>query len=146
MGAEAFAKLGTPNNTGTRLVSLRRRQATRLFRNRNRQGRNGELINDPNFGGGLRNGNQLQAIIPSGSSSKVLRAGEKFKMGEEEMDLLDVPYDFDTLMKIGTMSGSGAIMVIDDSRDIVECLANLAEFYAHESCGQCTPCPQVPSG
>ena len=56
------------------------------------------------------------------------------------MDLLDVPYDFDTLMKIGTMSGSGAIIVIDDSRDIVECLANLAEFYAHESCGQCTPC------
>ena len=43
-------------------------------------------------------------------------------------------------LAIGTMSGSGAIIVIDDSRDIVECLANLAEFYAHESCGQCTPC------
>ena len=141
MGAEAFAKLGTPNNTGTRLVSLSGDvKQPGYFEIETGKVTLGELINDPNFGGGLRNGNQLQAIIPGGSSSKVLRAGETFKVGEEEMDLLDVPYDFDTLMKIGTMSGSGAIIVIDDSRDIVECLANLAEFYAHESCGQCTPC------
>ena len=141
MGAEAFAKLGTPNNTGTRLVSLSGDvKQPGYFEIETGKVTLGALINDPNFGGGLRNGNQLQAIIPGGSSSKVLRAGEKFKMGEEEMDLLDVPYDFDTLMKIGTMSGSGAIIVIDDSRDIVECLAKLAEFYAHESCGQCTPC------
>ena len=141
MGAEAFAKLGTPNNTGTRLVSLSGDvKQPGYFEIETGKVTLGELINDPNFGGGLRDGNQLQAIIPGGSSSKVLRAGETFKVGEEEIDLLDVPYDFDTLMKIGTMSGSGAIIVIDDSRDIVECLANLAEFYAHESCGQCTPC------
>ena len=100
----------------------------------------GRWLTFGNFGGGLREGRTLQAIIPGGSSSKVLKAGETFKLGEDEIDLLDAPYDFDTLMKIGTMSGSGAIIVIDDSRDIVECLANLAKFYAHESCGQCTPC------
>ena len=141
MGAEAFAKLGTPNNTGTRLVSLSGDvKQPGYFEIETGKVTLGELINEPVFGGGLRDGNKLQAIIPGGSSSKVLRAGETFSVGNREMDLLDIPYDFDTLMKIGTMSGSGAIIVIDDSRDIIECLANLAEFYAHESCGQCTPC------
>jgi len=51
-----------------------------------------------------------------------------------------LPYDFDTLIQAGSMSGSSAIIVMDDSTDIVEALANIAEFYAHESCGQCTPC------
>src|SRR5664279_5563322 len=57
-----------------------------------------------------------------------------------ETDMLDLPYDFDSLIAAGSMSGSGAIIVLDDSADIVEALANIAEFYAHESCGQCTPC------
>jgi NADH-quinone oxidoreductase subunit F len=57
-----------------------------------------------------------------------------------EVDLLDLPYDFDSLQQAGSMSGSGAIIVMDDSTDIVGALANLSEFYAHESCGQCTPC------
>jgi NADH-quinone oxidoreductase subunit F len=57
-----------------------------------------------------------------------------------EVDLLDLPYDFDSLMAAGTMSGSSAIIVMDDSVDIVEALANVSAFYAHESCGQCTPC------
>ncbi len=141
MGAEAFAKLGTPNNTGTRLVSLSGDvKQPGYFEIETGKVTLGELINEPVFGGGLRDGNKLQAIIPGGSSSKVLRAGETFSIEDKEIDLLDIPYDFDTLMKIGTMSGSGAIIVIDDSRDIIECLANLAEFYAHESCGQCTPC------
>ncbi len=141
MGAEAFAKLGTPNNTGTRLVSLSGDvKQPGYFEIETGKVTLGELINEPVFGGGLRDGNKLQAIIPGGSSSKVLRAGETFSIEDREIDLLDIPYDFDTLMKIGTMSGSGAIIVIDDSRDIIECLANLAEFYAHESCGQCTPC------
>ena len=109
----------------------------------------GELINDPAFGGGMRNGRKLKAIIPGGSSSKVLKAGEVFKLKRKGADgqmaavdvpLLDLPYDFDSLQQAGTMSGSSAIIVMDDSRDIVECLANVAEFYAHESCGQCTPC------
>ena len=54
--------------------------------------------------------------------------------------MLDLPYDFDTLQQAGSMSGSGAIIVLDDSTDIVAALANIADFYAHESCGQCTPC------
>jgi formate dehydrogenase len=61
-------------------------------------------------------------------------------MATVEVDLLDLPYDFDSLAQAGSMSGSGAIIVMDDSTDIVEALANIAEFYAHESCGQCTPC------
>src|SRR5262249_54028287 len=59
---------------------------------------------------------------------------------EVEVDMLDLPYDFDSLLAAGSMSGSSAIIVMDDSVDIVEALANLSEFYAHESCGQCTPC------
>ena len=54
--------------------------------------------------------------------------------------MLDLPYDFDSLMGAGSMSGSGALIVMDDSTDIVAALANISEFYAHESCGQCTPC------
>ena len=141
MGAVAFTKLGTPNNTGTRLVSLSGDvKNPGYFEIETGKVTLGELIHDENFGGGMRNNNTLQAIIPGGSSSKVLKAGETFKIGDDELALLDVPYDFDTLQKIDTMSGSGAIIVIDDTRDIVECLANLAKFYAHESCGQCTPC------
>src|SRR6185503_14883752 len=84
-----------------------------------------------------------------GSSAKVFKAGEKFKLKrkgpdgkevEQEVDLLDLPYDFDTVIAAGSMSGSGAIIVMDDSTDIVEALWNVSEFYAHESCGQCTPC------
>ena len=48
--------------------------------------------------------------------------------------------DFDTLAAVGSMAGSGGVIVLDDSRDMVETLANINEFYAHESCGQCTPC------
>jgi len=59
---------------------------------------------------------------------------------EQEIELLNLPYDFDSLIAAGSMSGSGAIIVLDDSTDIAEALANIAEFYAHESCGQCTPC------
>ena len=150
MGAAEYAKLGTPNNTGTRIVSLSG-DVKRPGYYEIEVGRAtiGELINDPAFGGGLRDGRKLQAIIPGGSSSKVLKAGEVYKLKRKDatgqmvptdVGLLDLPYDFDSLMGAGTMSGSGAIIVIDDSRDIVDCLANLSEFYAHESCGQCTPC------
>ena len=150
MGAAEYAKLGTPNNTGTRIVSLSgdvnhpgyyEIQVGRVTL--------GELIFDKNFGGGLRPGRSLKAIIPGGSSSKVLKAGEVFKLNRKGADgqmtkvdvaMLDLPYDFDSLQGAGTMSGSSAIIVLDDSRSMVETLANLSEFYAHESCGQCTPC------
>lgn len=149
MGAAEYAKLGTPNNTGTCIVSLSGHvKRPGYYEIEVGKVTLGELINDPNFGGGLRDGRKLKAIIPGGSSSKVLKAGEKFKLKrkvdgkdvEQEVDLLDLPYDFDSLLQAGTMSGSSAIIVMDDSTDIVEVLANISKFYAHESCGQCTPC------
>src|SRR5262245_51589835 len=150
MGASEYARLGTPNNTGTRIVSLSGHvRKPGYYEIEVGKVTLGELIHDPAFGGGLREGRRLKAVIPGGSSAKVLKAGEKFKLKrrgpdgkevEQEVDLLDLPYDFDSLMAAGTMSGSSAIIVMDDSTDIVEALANISEFYAHESCGQCTPC------
>ena len=150
MGGSEFAKLGTPNNTGTRIVSVSGHvQKPGYYEIQVGHATIGQLINDPAFGNGLRAGRKLKAIIPGGSSAKVFKAGEKFKLKkkspdgkdvEQEVDMLDLPYDFDSLMAAGSMSGSGAIIVLDDSTDIVEVLANISEFYAHESCGQCTPC------
>ena len=150
MGAAAYAQLGTPNNTGTRIVSLSGDvKRPGYFEIEVGKVTLGELIHHENFGRGLRDGRTLKAIIPGGSSAKVLKAGEVFKLNRKGADgqmakvdvpLLDLPYDFDSLQQAGTMSGSSAIIVMDDSRDMVECLANVAEFYAHESCGQCTPC------
>jgi NADH-quinone oxidoreductase subunit F len=149
MGAAAYARLGTPNNTGTRIVSLSG-HVTRpgYFEVETGKVTLRDLIFDPLFGGGLRPGRQLKAVIPGGSSAKVFRAGEKFKLRrmvdgrdvEQEVDMLDLPYDFDSIIQAGSMSGSSAIIVMDDSTDIVAALANISEFYAHESCGQCTPC------
>jgi len=148
-GAE-YAKLGTPNNTGTRIVSLSGHvKRPGYYEVEVGKVTIGELINDPVFGGGLRDGRKLKAVIPGGSSAKVFKAGEKFKLKrrgpdgkevEKEFEMLDLPYDFDSLISAGSMSGSGAIIVLDDSTDIVKALANISEFYAHESCGQCTPC------
>ncbi len=91
----------------------------------------------------------MKALIPGGSSAKVMKAGDRYKIKqkqadgsvvEKEMGLEDLPIDFDTLSAAGSMAGSGGIIVMDETRDMVECLANIATFYAHESCGQCTPC------
>jgi NADH-quinone oxidoreductase subunit F len=156
MGGSEYARLGTPNNTGTRIVSLSGHvKRPGYYEIEVGKVTIGELIHEPAFGGGLREAEpgrpprKLKAIIPGGSSAKVFKAGEKFKLSrkgpdgkasEQEMDVLDLPYDFDTLIAAGSMSGSGAIIVLDDSTDMVEALLNIAEFYAHESCGQCTPC------
>src|SRR6266446_4269151 len=150
MGSSEYVKLGTPNNTGTRIVSLSGHvKKPGYYEIEVGKVTIGQLINDPEFGGGLRDGRKLKALIPGGSSAKVFKAGEKFKLkrkgpdgkeAEQELDLLDLPYDFDSLILAGSMSGSGAIIVLDDSTDMIEALSNIAEFYAHESCGQCTPC------
>ncbi len=150
MGGAEFARLGTPNNTGTRIVSLSGDvKRPGYYEVEVGKASVGELIFHENFGQGLREGRQLKAVIPGGSSSKVLKAGEKFKMKRKsaegqmvtvDVDLLDLPYDFDSLQAAGTMSGSGAIIVLDDTRSMVDALGNVSEFYAHESCGQCTPC------
>ena len=79
--------------------------------------------------GGPPEGRQIKCWFPGGSSAPVLTA-----------DDLDVPYDFDSLGKAGSMLGSGAIIVVDDSTPIVDLAMKLAKFYRHESCGKCTPC------
>lgn len=148
MGSAEYAKLGTPNNTGTRILCV--------SGDVNKPGYYefevgkvtlGELIYE--VCGGIRNGNQLKAVIPGGSSAKILRADEKFKIKEKQVDgsitekqigINDIPMDFDTMAAVGSMAGSGGVIVMDHTRDMVEALANINEFYAHESCGQCTPC------
>lgn len=150
MGGAEYARLGTPNNTGTRIVCISGHvNRPGYYEIETGKATIGELIFDSAFGRGLRPGRKLKAVIPGGSSAKVFRADEKFKLkrrgldgkeAEKEVAMLDLPYDFDTIIAAGSMSGSGALIVMDDSTDIVEALANIAEFYAHESCGQCTPC------
>jgi NADH-quinone oxidoreductase subunit F len=91
----------------------------------------------------------LKAVIPGGSSAKVMRADEIYKikvkgpdgaMVDKEVKMEDVVMDAGSLAAVGTMIGSAGVMVMDDSRDMVWALNNLNTFYAHESCGQCTPC------
>ena len=143
MGGEKYAKIGTPNNTGTRLLCV--------SGDVNKPGYYEIAVGSVTFKqviedlcGGLKKGRKLKAIIPGGSSAKVLRADEKFKIkkGDEEIEIgvLDIPMDFDTLAACGTMAGSGGVIIMDDTRDMAWVLNNLNEFYAHESCGQCTPC------
>lgn len=144
-GGKEYANIGVPNNTGTRIWCLSGHvQKPGYYELETGKVTYGELIHD--IGGGLRPGRSLQAVIPGGSSAKVWRAGERFQgklrgSGEAfDWAIEDVPLDFDSPMAAGSMSGSGAIVVLDDSADIVEVLANINAFYAHESCGQCTPC------
>jgi NADH-quinone oxidoreductase subunit F len=137
-GAE-FAKIGKPNNTGTRILCVSG-DVVRPGYYEVEVGSltMGELINE--VCGGLKPGRKLKAVIPGGSSAKVLKAGEKYKLKDREITLEEVPMDFDTLAAVGSMAGSGGVIVMDDTRDMVETLNNINEFYAHESCGQCTPC------
>ncbi|MEX0331242.1 MAG: NADH-quinone oxidoreductase subunit NuoF [Puniceicoccaceae bacterium] len=144
MGGKNYAQIGKPGNTGTRIWCLSGQvRNPGYYELENGKFTYGDLIFE--IGGGLREGRTLQAVIPGGSSAKVWRAGERFtgklKNGEAfNWGIEDVPLDFDGPMAAGSMSGSGAVIVIDDSVDIVEVLANINAFYAHESCGQCTPC------
>src|ERR1700677_3695699 len=148
MGGAAYARIGKPNNTGTRLLCVSGDVEKPGYYEFEVGGLPiGQLIND--VCGGIKGGRKLKALIPGGSSAKVMKAGDKYKiktkkpdgsMEEKEIGLLDVPLDFDTLAATGSMAGSGGVIVMDDSRDMVECLANISTFYAHESCGQCTPC------
>ena len=139
MGGAEYAKLGRPNNTGTRILCVSGDvQNPGYYEVEVGSVTLGELIND--LCGGLKKGRTLKAVIPGGSSAKVLRAGEKFKVKDKEISLEEIPMDFDTLAACGSMAGSGGVIVMDDSRDMVKTLNNINEFYAHESCGQCTPC------
>ncbi|MDF2375236.1 MAG: NADH-quinone oxidoreductase subunit NuoF [Verrucomicrobiales bacterium] len=143
IGSEAWAKTGTPNNTGTRILCVSGDvKKPGYYEVQVGKVTMGELIND--MCGGLKEGRELKAVIPGGSSAKVLRADEVFTVGRgdgaRELTIWDIPMDFDTLAACGSMAGSGGVIVIDDSRSISWVLNNINNFYAHESCGQCTPC------
>ena len=138
-GGEEYAKIGKPNNTGTRILCVSGDvQKPGYYEIEVGSVTMGELIND--LCGGLKPGRTLKAVIPGGSSAKVLKAGEKYKLKDREITLEEIPMDFDSLAACGSMAGSGGVIVMDDTRDMVETLNNINEFYAHESCGQCTPC------
>jgi NADH-quinone oxidoreductase subunit F len=148
MGGAKYAQLGRPNNTGTRIVCVSGDvERPGYFEIEVGAVTMGQLIYD--LAGGLRPGRRLKAVIPGGSSAKVLRADERFTLKEKqpdgstierEMSIDEIPMDFDSLTAAGSMAGSGGVIVLDDSRDMVWTLNNINEFYAHESCGQCTPC------
>ncbi|MCX6981143.1 MAG: NADH-quinone oxidoreductase subunit NuoF [Verrucomicrobia bacterium] len=138
-GGAEYAKLGKPNNTGTRILCVSGDvQKPGYYEIEVGSMTFGELLND--VCGGPKPGRKFKAVIPGGSSAKVLRFGERFKLKDRELGVDDIPLDFDTLAACGSMAGSGGVIVMDDSRNMVECLNNVNEFYAHESCGQCTPC------
>jgi NADH-quinone oxidoreductase subunit F len=148
MGGGKYASLGRANNTGTRIVCVSGDvQRPGYFEIEVGAVTMGQLIYD--MAGGPRYGRQIKAVIPGGSSAKVLRADERFKlklkqpdgsMADQEVSLYEIPMDFDSLAAAGSMAGSGGVIVLDDSRDMLWTLNNINEFYAHESCGQCTPC------
>ncbi len=126
-GGAAYLACGKPNNGGTKIYSV-----------------SGDVELPGNYevpmgtpfaklleiAGGVRRGRQLKAVIPGGSSSPILPGAI----------MMDLTMDYDAIAKAGSMLGSGAVIVLDDSRCMVKSLQRLSYFYMHESCGQCTPC------
>ena len=126
-GADWFKSFGTEQSTGTKVVSV----SGCVQRPGNYEIELGMKSRDIIFGlaGGMLPGRELKAWYPGGSSSPVL--------GPEELDL---PYAFETIAEAGSMLGSGAIIVADDTVSIPHMALRTARFYHHESCGKCTPC------
>ncbi len=127
MGGDAYARYGTETSTGTKLVSI----SGDVQRPGNYEIELGIPSREIIYGlaGGPRDGRQVKFWFPGGSSSPVLTG-----------DDLDIPYDFDSMAKAGTMLGSGAIIVADESRRVLDTMRKVVKFYAHESCGKCVPC------
>ncbi|MBN8460566.1 MAG: NADH-quinone oxidoreductase subunit NuoF [Verrucomicrobia bacterium] len=144
MGGDQYATLGVPRNTGTRIVGVSGDvRKPGYFEIEVGKLTMGELLND--LCGGAKDGRTLKAVIPGGSSAKILRCDETYTIKNpdgttRELSFWDIPLDFDTIAACGSMAGSGGVIVMDDSRKMSWVLNNLNAFYAHESCGQCTPC------
>jgi NADH-quinone oxidoreductase subunit F len=126
-GAEAFLNLGKPNNGGTKIFSV----SGDVARPGNYEVKMGTPFADLlAMAGGMRDGRPLKAVIPGGSSAPVLPA----------RIIMDCTLDYDSISKAGSMLGSGAVIVMNDTRCMVKSLLRLSYFYFEESCGQCTPC------
>jgi NADH-quinone oxidoreductase subunit F len=129
-GAEAYTSIGTKTSPGTRMVAVSGHvnrpgvyeiiNGITTFR---------DLLYKEEFCGGIRNGNQLKAFVPGGGSAPWFTE-----------DQLDIPFEGPQAGAAGSMLGSGAVMVMDETTDIPAAALTLTRFYAHESCGKCTPC------
>jgi NADH-quinone oxidoreductase subunit F len=126
-GAEWFAGLGTKTQGGTRMYSVSGRVARPAVYEASVSITLRQLIYDR--AGGVTGNGKLKAVVPGGSSAAILTADE-----------IDVTMDVDGLRNAGTMAGSAGVIVMDETVSIPEALMVVARFYAHESCGQCTPC------
>jgi NADH-quinone oxidoreductase subunit F len=129
MGGGKYAEIGTETSTGTKVVSV----SGCVQRPGNYEIELGIPSREIIYGlaGGPPEGRSIKAWFPGGSSAPVLPGTDEY---------LDLPYDFDSLAKAGSMLGSGAIIVVDDSVSIIDVAYKTAYFYRHESCGKCTPC------
>ena len=126
-GGQYYADLGTPKNGGTRLLCISG-HVNRPGVYEVKLGMNMlQAVNE--LAGGVWKGRKLKAVIPGGSSCPVLKADE-----------CDIPMDYDSLGKAGSMLGSGGMVVLDETTDMVKLLSRIMKFYAHESCGWCIPC------
>ncbi len=126
-GADWFTSIGPEKNTGPKLYCISGHVKRPGVYEASMDVTLRQLIYD--FAGGMRDGHQLKAVIPGGSSTPVLLP-----------DQIDAPASFDGLAKAGSMLGSAAIIVMDDTTCMVWAATNLEHFYRHESCGKCTPC------
>ena len=127
IGGDEYAKIGTETSTGTKLISI----SGDVKRPGNYEIELGIPSREIIYGlaGGPPEGHKVKFWFPGGSSSPVLTG-----------DDLDIPYDFDSMAKAGTMLGSGAIIIADERRRVLDTMLKVAKFYAHESCGKCVPC------
>ena len=129
-GVEAYTAIGTPTSPGTRMVAVSGHvQRPGVFEIINGTTTFRDLLYGDEFCGGIRNGNDLKAFVPGGGSAPWFTPEQ-----------LDLPFEGRLVAAAGSMLGSGAIMVMDSSTDIPKAALSLTRFYAHESCGQCTPC------
>jgi NADH-quinone oxidoreductase subunit F len=129
MGGEEYAKIGTERSTGTKVVSV----SGCVQRPGNYEIELGIPSRELIYGlaGGPDEGRSIKFWFPGGSSAPLLPGTDEY---------LDLPYDFESMAKAGSMLGSGAIIVVDDSVPVVDVALKTAKFYRHESCGKCTPC------
>ncbi len=126
-GIEWFASLGPEKNGGPKLFCVSGHVKNPGVFEAPMKVSLRELIDD--YAGGIRDGHTLKAVIPGGSSVPILMP-----------DQIDIPASFDDIAKAGSLLGSAAIMVFDETTDMVWLAENLLHFYRHESCGKCTPC------
>ena len=126
-GGQWFLEQGLPNNGGPKLFSV----TGHVEKPNNFEVPLGTPFKDLlAMAGGVKGGRKLKAVIPGGSSVPVVPGDI----------MMGVNMDYDSIGKIGSMLGSGAVIVMAEGTDMVKVLANLSHFYAAESCGQCTPC------